>query len=266
MRRPVLWFHWISVSILVMTPAARAQQAPSLPPLFLREEWRQRDRPPNASADFVPEQGVTSGAVTNPNLELHLYDPNAKSVQMYAKQPPAGSIVRDWSGPTCIQLAGYNQGPASPNQVAAGRSTDPPNLWTGVCQNPVAATLRDKNNYVDLTGLARIKWVTRVSGFHVVRPVVKLADGTWLVGDYGEGSPSSNSTLFLESEFAVANVRWLTLDISRVVTRGQTWVEKPDLSRVDEVGFADLAPGSGHGWGGFVNVGRIEVYGRAVKR
>ena len=108
--------------------------------------------------------------------------------------------------------------------------------------------------------------MTRVSGFHVARPVVKLADGTWLVGDYGEGAPSSNSTLFLESEFAVANIRWLPLDISRVVTRGQAWVEKPDLSKVDEVGFADLLPGSGHGWGGFVNVGRFEVYGRPVKR
>jgi hypothetical protein len=129
----------------------------------------------------------------------------------------------------------------------------------------VAATLRDRNNYVNLTGLARIKWVTRTSGFHAVRPVLKLADGTWLVGDYGEGLPSSNSTLFLESEFAIATVRWLALDISRVITRG-TWVEKPDLSKVDEVGFADLLPGSGHGWGGFVNVARIEVYGAAVKR
>jgi hypothetical protein len=104
-----------------------------------------------------------------------------------------------------------------------------------------------------------------VSGFHGVRPVVKLADGTWLVGDIMNGQDSSNSTLFLESEFAVASVRWLALDISRVVTRG-AWVEKPDLSRVDEVGFADLLPGSGHGWGGFVNVGRIEVHGRPVKR
>jgi len=25
-------------------------------------------------------------------------------------------------------------------------------------------------------------------------------------------------------------------------------------------------PGSGHGWGGFVNVGRIEVYGKPVPR
>ena len=57
----------------------------------------------------------------------------------------------------------------------------------------------------------------------------------------------------------------MALDIERVVTKGR-WVEKVDLSRVDEIGFADLMPGSGHGPGGFVNVGRVEVYGRPVKR
>jgi hypothetical protein len=118
---------------------------------------------------------------------------------------------------------------------------------------------------VDLTGNAKIRWVTRVSGFHVVRPVIKLADGTWLVGDYAEGAASSNSTLFNESEYAVSSIRWLNLDMAKVVTRG-TWLDKPDLSKVDEVGFADLMPGSGHGWGGFVNVGRIEIYGRPVPR
>ena len=233
--------------------------------LFFREGWRQLDRPPNVPADFVPEGGVTATAVTNPDLELRLYDPNAKSVPTYLKQPPTGSIARDWGGPSCVQMAGYNQNPP-PQKVAAGSPTDPPNLWTGVCQTAVAATLRHKRSFVDLTGLARIRWVTRTSGFHVVRPVLKLADGTWLVGDYAEGGHSANSTLFLDSEVAIANVRWLSLDISRVVTRGQGWVEKPDLTRVDEVGFADLHPGSGHGWGGFVNVGRIEVYGRPVPR
>jgi len=245
-------------------PAARAAALPSLPPLFLREEWRQRARPADAGPDFVPEQGVTPAALTNPALELKLYDPNAQSIPAYLQQPPPRTIARDWSGPACVQLAGYNQNPP-PQQVAAGQPTDPPNLWTGVCQTPIAVTLRDRNSYVDLTGLARIRWVTRVSGFHVVRPVVKLADGSWFVGDYGEGAASANSTLFLDSEFAISSVRWLTLDIARVVTVGQTWVE-PDLSKVDEVGFADLLPGSGHGWGGFVNVGRIEVYGKAVKR
>jgi hypothetical protein len=255
------------------TSAPRAQQpAPAAPkfatptppvPLFFREEWRQTT-PFDASSNWEPERAVTAKAVTNANLELKLYDPGAKNVPQYLKSPPPGSIPRDWGGPTCVQLAGYNQNPR-PEKVVAGQPTDPPNLWTGVCLTGVAVTLRDRNSYADLTGLARIRWVTRTSGFHVVRPVVKLADGTWLVGDYGEGAATLNSTLFLENEFAVSSVRWLRLDIDRIVTRG-TWVEKPDLSRVDEIGFADLLPGSGHGWGGFVNVSRIEVYGRTVKR
>jgi hypothetical protein len=233
---------------------AQQQAAPRHPPLFFREAWQQTG----------PEHGVDAGAVTNPNLELKLYDPGAKNIASYAQNPPSGSRPSDWGGPSCIQSAGFNQNPP-PTQVPQGSPTDPPNLWTGVCMTPVAATLRDKNNYVDLTGLARIRWVTRVSGFHTVRPVIKLADGTWLIGDHEDGRASTNSTLFLDSEFSIASVRWLALDISRVVTRG-FWIEKPDLSRVDEVGFADVTPGSGHGWGGFVNVGRIEVYGNPVKR
>jgi hypothetical protein len=243
---------------------AAAAPGAALPPLFFAEPWQQRAIPADAGPDFVPEGGVTPAAVTNPALELHLYDPDAASIPRYLANPPPRTIARDWGGPSCVQLAGYNQNPP-PASVAAGQPTDPPNLWTGVCHTAVAVTLRHEANYVDLTGLARIRWVTRVSGFHVVRPVVKLADGTWYVGDYGEGAPSANSTLFLDSEFAVASVRWRPLDISRVVTTGQSWAT-PDLSRVDEVGFADLLPGSGHGWGGFVNVGRIEVYGRAVAR
>jgi hypothetical protein len=233
-------------------------------PLFFAEPWRQT-RPFDASTGFRPEAGITPAAVTNPRLELRLYDPGAANVKAYLKNPPAGSSVVDWDGPSCVQLGGYNQNPP-PARVVAGQPSDPPNLWTGVCQTPVAVTLRHRESFVNLTGTARIKWVTRTSGFHLARPVVKLADGTWLVGDFGDGAHTANSGLFVESEFAVANIRWLALEISRVVTRGDKWVEKPDLSRVDEVGFADLLPGSGHGWGGFVNVSRIEVYGTAVKR
>jgi hypothetical protein len=232
-------------------------------PLFFREEWRQTGRF-DASTNFRPQHPVTSQAVSNPNLEMKVYDPGSSRIAEFAKSPPSNSSAVDWLGPTCVLMSGYSQNPR-PERVLAGEPTDPPNLWTGVCSTPIAVTLRDKGNYVDLRGLARIRWVTRVSGFHVVRPVIKLADGTWLVGDYGEGPASLNSTIFLENEFSIAAVRWLALDITKVVTRG-TWVEKPDLSKVDEVGFADLMPGSGHGWGGFINVGKIEVYGRPVKR
>ena len=252
----------IGASLASAQPGADA--ASVLPPLFFKEGWRQREAPADAPADLVLEGGVTPAAVTNATLEMKIYDPNAASVAAYRNKPPPRSRAGDWNSTSCVQLGGYNQNPP-PKKVAAGQPTDPPNLWTGVCQTPVAVTLRDRTRYVDLTGLARIRWVTRTSGFHVLRPVVKLADGSWYVGDYAEGAPSTNSTLFLESEFAVSSVRWLPLDITRVVTVGQSFAQ-PDLSKVDEIGFADLMPGSGHGWGGFVNVGRIEVYGRPVKR
>lgn len=244
-------------------PAPQFATPAPVPPLFFREAWRQTGRM-DASTGFQPAGGITPSAVTSPSLELKVYDPAASRLREFAKNPPAGSRASDWGGIACVQLSGYNQTP-TPEKVVAGQPTDPPNLWTGVCPTGVAVTLRARNHVVDLTGLARIRWVTRTSGFHVVRPVLKLANGTWLVGDYAEGAASSNSTQFLESEFAVSSIRWLALDIDRVVTRG-TWVEKPDLSRVDEVGFADLLPGSGHGWGGFVNVGKVEVYGTPVPR
>jgi len=43
-------------------------------------------------------------------------------------------------------------------------------------------------------------------------------------------------------------------------------VDKPDLSKVDEIGFVDLVPGSGHGPGGWIDVATIEVFGKPVKR
>jgi len=144
---------------------------------------------------------------------------------------------------------------------SAQDENNPIHLWTGTCATPCAVALRDKNNFADLTGLARIRWVTKVSGFHQVRPIVKLADGTWLVGDHTDGSTLD----WLQSDFSIAEIRWLRLDIAGVVTKGNI-VEKPDLSRVDEIGYADLMPGSGHGPGGWIDVATIEVFAKPVKR
>ena len=144
---------------------------------------------------------------------------------------------------------------------SAGDENNPTHLWTGMCTAPCAATLRDKTNMVDLSGLARIKWNTKMSGFHQVRPLIKLADGTFLVGDKADGS----TTDWLWSEIAIADVKWLKVDIATGVTKGNV-VPNVDLTRVDEVGYIDLMPGSGHGPGGWSDVAQIEVYGRPVKR
>jgi len=174
------------------------------------------------------EHPVASDSVSNPNLELKLYGTSAKD----------------------IQLTG-----------SAGDANNPTHLWTGLCATTCAVALRDKNNYVDLTGLAKIRWVTKVSGFQKVHPIVKLADGTWLVGDHADGSTVD----WHENEFSLSEVRWLRLDIDKVQTKGN-WVNNPDLSKVDEVGFTDLMPGSGHGPGGWSDVAQFEVYGKPVKR
>ena len=171
------------------------------------------------------ERNVDKDVLSNPNLELKLYGRE-------------------------VLLTG-----------SAQDENNPIHLWTGLCATPCAVALRDKNNYGDLTGLARIRWVTKVSGFHQVRPIVKLADGTWLVGDHADGSTVD----WLQSDFSLAEVRWLRLDINTVVTKGNI-VDKPDLGKVDEIGFVDLTPGSGHGPGGWVDVAAIEVFAKPVKR
>ena len=148
--------------------------------------------------------------------------------------------------------------------LLTGRSGDennPTHVWTGTCAGPCAVALRDKTNFADLSGLARIRWNTKTSGFHQVRPALKLADGTWVVGDRADGSTRD----WLFTEFNLADVRWLRLDIERVVTTGNI-LPNVDLSKVDEIGFADLMPGSGHGAGGWVDVAQIEVYGKPVAR
>ena len=81
----------------------------------------------------------------------------------------------------------------------------------------------------------------------------------------------------------------MKLDIDRVVTLGprepepsmrqsrqdrcrdvqySVWldVNRVDFTKVDAVGFADLMPGSGHGYGGFISMGAIEVYGKQLPR
>ncbi len=97
-------------------------------------------------------------------------------------------------------------------------------------------------------------------------PASRVTGGrTWLIGDRADVS----STYFTEIEFALATIRWLPLDIDRVVTKDQRngqWIDKPDLTKVDEVRYADLMPGSGHGFGGWASLGPIAIYGTPVGR
>jgi hypothetical protein len=201
------------------------------PPLLFRETWQQ---PPHEGPLDDENRRITREALTNPDLQLELYGTDARNIQVTAH-----------------------------NGI--------PDLWTGFTKSPVALTLRDKKAYLDLTGLARMRWRTRTEDLHVLHPVVKLADGTLLVGSQAFSSPQrrmegSNafSGDFVVSEVTFDDQRWFELDPKRVVTTRE--VAKPDLSHVDEIGFVDLMPGGGHGFAGCSNVSWIEVYAVPRKR
>lgn len=159
--------------------------------------------------------------------------------------------------------------------VAVGKGASFPRTFFGLCEKPCGFTLRDRNNYFDLRGRANIRFTTIVSGFHRVRPIIKLADGTLLIGDQAEGSTAD----YHQYEISFSDCRWLKLDPVRGVTLGGTWVETPDLSKVDEVGYFDILPGSGVHTegvpveklpappaGGWIAVSSFELWGKPVKR
>jgi hypothetical protein len=135
---------------------------------------------------------------------------------------------------------------------------DPYYVWSGECPGNWAVSLRRSDLDVDLTGLAKIRWRSKQSGFRQLRVIVKLAGGKWLVSDAFDGP----STDWREREINLADIRWRDLDIEHIVERN--WVADPDLSRVEEVGFTDLMTGGGTPASSRLDW--IEVYGRGVKR
>ena len=203
-------------------PAAQAAAAPAptRPPLLFKEVWRE---PPFTGERTDENQRFVPSVVTNPKIEAKLYGPDAK-------------VIR------------------------AARHEGRFDLWTGMATSPVAVTLRDKQNYVDLTGLARLKWIVRTNAIHTLYPMVKLADGTLAAGTKGIVTDGE----FIDVEIAFGGMKWFKLDPVKLVVLDE--VKQPNLARVDEVGLVSLAPAGGHGTAGSANLSDVELYAKAVPR
>ena len=199
--------------------------------------------------DF-PSEGFRHAALTqervaSPNLELKMYGPGGES----------------GDGETFGIRLSYEEDHIYPGEMASM-------VYSGVAQGSWAVMLKDTNNYLDLREAARIRWRTRGRGLHLLRPVVKLADGSMWVSDYVE----QFSTYFHENEiFLVDIIRWrevepTTMAESRARPGVPLWNTNLDLSMVDEIGFTDLRTGAGDGTQGNTAVDWIEVYGNPVSR
>ena len=215
----------LAVSALVaaaQTPAPNTQK-PGMrprPPLLFSEPWKM---PPYTGEQTDENTRFVPAVVTNANLEAKLYGLDAKVVRAAVHEERV-------------------------------------DLWNGLAASPVAITLRDRRNFVDLTDPARLRWIVRTNAIHTLNPVVRLADGRLIVGDrtittHGE---------FLSTEIAFTGMRWYGLDPAKVIVL--TEVLNVDLRRVDEVGLAMLSPGGGHGIAGSANLSNVELFAYPVPR
>ena len=203
-------------------PAAAAAPPAVMPPSLYREEWKEVPVP-GGGQRTDENQRVSPVVVGNPNLELKVYGPDAKVVRVARHE---------------------------------GRV----DIWTGMSTSPVAVMIRDKRNFVDLTGLARMRWVLRTNAIHPLHPIVKLPDGTLLTGDrtldtHGE---------FLLTEIPFVGMRWYKVEPTRIAVMEE--VVNPNLGRIDEVGVATFAPGGGHGIAGSANLSHVELFAKGIPR
>ncbi|MFB3828669.1 MAG: hypothetical protein ACE15B_18010 [Bryobacteraceae bacterium] len=135
---------------------------------------------------------------------------------------------------------------------------DPYYIWSGTANGNWVVTLKRKDAYADLTGFAKVRWRSKQAGYREARLVLKLANGAWLVSDLADG-PSLD---WRECEFNIQDLRWRQLNIKTVI-EGK-WVDKPDLAKVDEIGWTDLMTGGGSD--ACTRIDWVEVYARPVPR
>ena len=154
--------------------------------------------------EIPAEIPVNQNHVANENLKLYLYGPGIDSLKKSHHDHPAD---------------------------------DPFYIWSGLCTANWALTLGHKKYLINLTGLSKIRWRTKQFGFRHLHIIIRLADGTWFVSDLSDDA----STDWRIREFNVGNIHWRKLNIE-TVTEGP-FMENPDLSAVDQIGFTDLMPG-----------------------
>src|SRR5262245_30929147 len=111
----------VTVAAQTRPAPAPSTQKPGMkprPPLLFSEPWK---LPPYTGEQTDENMRVTPAVVTNPRVEVKLYGADAKVIRAAVHEERI-------------------------------------DLWNGMTTSPTAITLRDRNNFVDLTDPARLRW------------------------------------------------------------------------------------------------------------
>jgi hypothetical protein len=111
---------------------------------------------------------------------------------------------------------------------------DPFYIWSGLCENTWAMAFSHNDMAFDLSGQAsKIVWRSKQSGFRILRIILELNDGTWIIAEQGSAASEDWET----STFTFSDLNWRKLDMNGI---HETQVmETPDLSHVLKVGVTD---------------------------
>jgi hypothetical protein len=175
--------------------------------------------------EIPPAIPVTQEHVSNADLILNLYGAGADSIKKSNHDKPAD---------------------------------DPFYIWSGLCTGNWAVSLKHKDSFVDLSEFAKIRWRSKQGGFRNLRIILKQHDGKWLISDQYDG-PSKDWRV---SEFNIADIQWFSFDPQAIYETKP--VDKPDLTKIDEIGFTDLMRGGQSN--SCSRLDWIEVYGKPVPR
>ena len=88
--------------------------------------------------------------------------------------PPAKPVTQEHVSHPDLLVLRYGPGEAGIKKSHHDQPADDPwYIWSGEAPGNWAITLRHKKAYVDLTGLAKVRWRSKQAGFdhHLVKPV-----------------------------------------------------------------------------------------------
>ncbi len=177
----------------------------------------------------------------------------------FKETPPQIPITQDHIVNSNLLISLYGEGADLIKKSNHDKPYDDPfYVWSGLCEDNWAVTLKHKSKNVDLSKQAKIRWRSKQSGFRELHIILKLSDGTWLISDATDGLSKD----WRIKEFNIADIRWMSLDIETMTEKN--WIEDPDLTKVEEIGWTDLMIGGGSE--ACSRVDWIEVDGYTVSR
>ena len=190
----------------------------------------------------IPEwiSGTGSGAGSRTRAQPAAAAPGLVFREDWKETPAATPVTQEHVAHPDLMLSLHGPGRDRVKKSHHDQPADDPYyIWSGDTTAPWAVSLRHRRGAVDLSGQARVRWRAKQSGFHELRLIAQVGQEQWLIADRSDGASAD----WRERDFAIADLGWRTLDITRIV-EGRP-VEGPDLSTVLAIGVTDLRAGGG---------------------